>query len=254
VWFADLGVLFFSDFDRGDVAGNFNGSIMRYTPGVGCEPFIEDVGTNGLAIAPDGQLIAVSHKTQEVIEFDLTTKAPTSLGSLYMAKHFGSPNDIASHTSGAIFFTDPAAEKGNRPQELPTALYRIDPLGVLDLVEEFDRANGVNFSPDQTKMYLSNYDFEVRVYDVSPEGVASNGTHFLDVGSDGMGVDCAGNIYTTAGDVRVWSPQGQMIGSMGGLGTVTNIAFGGPNGTTMFITSFDGDLKSVETNIPGLPY
>jgi len=40
VWFADLGVAFFSNFDSGDVAGNFNGNIVRYTPGTGCETFV----------------------------------------------------------------------------------------------------------------------------------------------------------------------------------------------------------------------
>jgi gluconolactonase len=68
VWFADLGVAFFSNFDSGDVAGNFNGNIVRYTPGTGCETFVMDVGTNGLAIAPDGQLLAVSQQDARGVE------------------------------------------------------------------------------------------------------------------------------------------------------------------------------------------
>ncbi|HTM44049.1 MAG TPA: SMP-30/gluconolactonase/LRE family protein [Polyangiaceae bacterium] len=188
------------------------------------------------------------------MKFDLTTKQSTSLANMYMGKHFGSPNDIAAHKSGSIYFTDPAAEKGSRPQELPTAVYRIDPQGQLTVVDQVDKANGVNFSPDESLLYVSNYDSFVRVYDVAPDGVASNGRQFLGVGSDGMTVDCAGNVYTTAGEVRVWSPQGQMIGTIPGTGTATNVAFGGPNKKTLFITSFAGDLKSIELNVPGMPY
>jgi gluconolactonase len=249
-----LGVLFFSDFDRNDQAGFFNGNIIRYTPNTGCESFIESFGTNGLAIAPDGQLVGVSHKTQEALHFDLNTKQAMSLASLYMGQHFSSPNDIAVHKSGAIFFTDPAApEKGNRPEEVPQGLYRIDPNGAVTLVDAFGKANGVSFSPDQTRLYVSNYDVEVRAYDVAEDGTVSNGMHFLDVGSDGLGVDCAGNIYTTAGPVRVWSPEGQLLGAIGS-GVATNVAFGGPERKTLFITSFAGDLETIELNIPGLPY
>ena len=73
--------------------------------------------------------------------------------------------------------------------------------------------------------------------------------------SDGMAVDCAGNVYlSTAGTIRVISPSGMVLGSITGLGTstVSNAAFGGPDHKTLFITTASA-LYQITLNIPGFP-
>jgi len=65
--------------------------------------------------------------------------------------------------------------------------------------------------------------------------------------SDGIRVDSSGRLYSTAGNgVQVFSPAGKPLGPPGGLlGVVrtpkgaANCAFGGPGGTTLFITARD---------------
>jgi gluconolactonase len=67
-----------------------------------------------------------------------------------------------------------------------------------------------------------------------------------------MAVDCAGNLYVTQGGVRIYSPEGELIGTLAAPGAA-NVAFGGPDRRTLFITATTS-LLSVELDIPGLPY
>jgi gluconolactonase len=97
------------------------------------------------------------------------------------------------------------------------------------------------------------------VFDVASDGGISNQQIFVDAGSDGMAIDCAGNLYATSGVVHVYSPEGDDIGSItlegsaGGLPDPTNLAFGGANRTTLYVTGASY-LRSVELQIPGYPF
>jgi gluconolactonase len=55
-------------------------------------------------------------------------------------------------------------------------------------------------------------------------------------------------LYTSGG--RIYSPAGELLGRFAGG---TNLAFGGPEGKTLFIVG-NGELSFIELNIPGLPY
>jgi gluconolactonase len=52
--------------------------------------------------------------------------------------------------------------------------------------------------------------------------------------------------------VRVFSPSGRPLGSMGGVGNTTNVAFGGDDAKTLFITGQTA-LYQIKLNVPGLP-
>jgi gluconolactonase len=52
--------------------------------------------------------------------------------------------------------------------------------------------------------------------------------------------------------VQIYSPDGDPIGSINAPGAA-NVAFGGAEGRTLFITAID-ELLAVELAIPGLPY
>ena len=79
--------------------------------------------------------------------------------------------------------------------------------------------------------------------------------------ADGLGIDCAGNLYATSGKrIAVLSAQGTEIGSIpvNQAESVTNVAFGGPAHKTLFITSMGvGNQRGVfriALDVPGLPY
>ncbi|HTM44186.1 MAG TPA: SMP-30/gluconolactonase/LRE family protein [Polyangiaceae bacterium] len=254
VWFSNQNALFFSDFEQGNAASNFIGNVVRYPLASACRTFIEGNGSNGLAIAPDGNLLAAQHYSQTITEYDLSTKQSTDVINRYMGNHFSSPNDLTVHNNGTIYFSDPAYEVGYRTQTLPQAAYRRDPAGTLTMIDALDRPNGMTLSPDQTRLYISTTD-AVLVYDVDDAGVPSNGRTFVATFSDGMTADCAGNLYLAnggGGGVLVYDPDGNQLGLINSPDT-TNVAFGGPDRKTLFVTG-GNQLRSIDLNIPGLPY
>jgi gluconolactonase len=229
---------------------------MAYTPDAGCDVFIPTAGTNGLAIGPDGNLLGARHSTRTLTRFDLETRA----SSVFVADNgglaFNSPNDIAVRSDGNLYFTDPNYMLGNRTSEQPTRAYRRDPSGALTVIDEGANPNGITLSPDESRLYLAHLGGgrnDVVVFDVDAAGALGEPQPFLDVGSDGMVVDCAGNLYITGGPgVRIFSPDGAPIGTLAAQGAA-NVAFGGPARRTLYITA-GANLLAVELAIPGLPY
>jgi gluconolactonase len=257
VWFAQRNTLFFSDFQLNNPA---QGRIMSFTPGGQCQPFIADAGTNGLVIAPDGNLLGARHSDQTLTIFDLETQQPTVLVADNAGLAFNSPNDIAVRSDGNLYFTDPDFLLGNRASEQPVATYRRDPSGALSVIDTGAGPNGIALSPDESRLYLARFGGggEVIAFDVDASGGVSNPQQLIGTGSDGMAVDCAGNLYLTSGGVQIFSPDGDAIGTINAPGAA-NVAFGGPDGQTLFITATDpdgerGQLLAVELAIPGLPY
>ena len=258
VWFQELNTLFFSDFQIRDAASNFNGRILSYSPGAGsqCQEFIANSGTNGLVIGLDGNLLGARHSDQTLTRFDLTTKQTSVLVPNFNGQPFNSPNDIAIRSDGNLYFTDPSYMLGNRTSVLPMQTYRRDPSGSLSVIDTAGSPNGITLSPDETHLYLSHLGGpnDVVVFDVDASGAVSNRQPFANVSSDGMAIDCAGNLYTTQAQtgVTVFDPGGNRIGTLPAQGAA-NVAFGGPDRKTLFITA-TGTLFAVELAIPGLPY
>lgn len=252
VWFSERNTLFFSDIQFGG-AGN-SGQIFAFTPGGQCETFIENAGTNGLAIAADGNLLGARHGDQTLTVFDLDTREPSVLVADNGGLAFNSPNDIVVRSDGSLYFTDPNYGLGNAQAPQPTRAYWRDPEGALTVIDEGGNANGINLSPDESRLYLSHLGggADVLVYDVDAQGAPSNPTTFLNVGSDGMAVDCAGNLYITGNGVQIFDPAGAPIGSLDTPGAA-NVAFGGPERRTLFVTA-QSNLFTVEMAIPGMPY
>ena len=56
--------------------------------------------------------------------------------------------------------------------------------------------------------------------------------------ADGLRVDVAGNVFTSAGDgIHVVSPDGTRLGRIPVPERVSNCVFGGPDGSRLFITA-----------------
>jgi gluconolactonase len=251
VWFAERNTLFFSDFQLDNPAV---GRIMSFTPGGDCQEFIADAGTNGLVIAPDGNLLGARHSDQTLTIFDLETQAPTVLVADNGGLSFNSPNDIVVRSDGNIYFTDPNFLLGNRQSEQPQATYRRDPTGTLTVIDTSTGPNGIALSPDENRLYLAQFGGggAVLAFDVAADGSVGEPQPLIASGSDGMAVDCAGNLYLTSNGVQIYSPDGDQIGAIAAPGAA-NIAFGGADQRTLFITATNS-LLSVELAIPGLPY
>jgi gluconolactonase len=260
VWFADIGALFFSDMDFGSPNPSpLNGPRSRmhkFTPPNTFEVFLENGSSNGLGIDLQGNIIACTHDTRSVSTYDRQTKARTQVVETYMGKKFNSPNDVVVRSDGNIYFSDPDWQlSSGTPSELPMAVYRVAPGGEVSVVDELDKPNGVALSPDESTLYVGAIDGKIRKYALDAAGAPGPATDFVfSSGPDGMAVDCAGNVYVTGSDgVNVFSPQGAKLGTITGLNSATNAAFGGPERKTLYITAGDS-LYMIELAIPGYPY
>jgi gluconolactonase len=267
VWTGDA--LYFSEITSGSNASQ----ISRYTLAGGYEPGVfQNTGSNGLALDADGNLLLAAHDVGGISRLPLPN-GPVSPGAQTRnGERFNSPNDLVLRADGNIYFSDPDFQSPDGRIQGGTRVYRIAPpvgVGAITVVDEsLDNPNGVSLSPDGNTLYVSGGNFALREYSLDAAGVPTRiGDIATNLSSpDGMGMDCAGNIYAVQNGPRVisvFSPEGEPLGQIGpngfddGLG-LTNVAFGGPDRRTLFISSFSqggrGGLYSVQLNVPGLPY
>jgi gluconolactonase len=149
-----------------------------------------------------------------------------------------------------------------------TGVFRVTN-GVVTLIDDtIQEPNGIELSPDGRTLYVGgNATGKIYKYPVNPDGGTGPRSDFASLGgTDGGTVDCAGNVYQiTYGDGKVHaiSPTGQSLGTISAGRNATNIAFGGSDRRTLFITSgvpsTGGDrgnfgLYGVRLNVPGWPY
>jgi gluconolactonase len=221
-WIASQNAFFFSNFRQGRAT---KGDVIKYTPGGECEVFLHDVGCNGLAVGPTGNLIGACHQPRAIMEFDLATKEAKVLADKADGKMLDSPNDLIAHSNGTIYFTNPTYELDGRPQGLGSALLRIDPQGMVSVIAR-GGVNGIALSPDEKTLYVVN----LGTWSLDDEGVPQRKTGG-GPGGDGISVDCAGKIY-----------------QMG-----TNSAFGGTDGKTMIIVGPGTSVRIAQRTVPGLP-
>jgi len=163
--------------------------------------------SNGLTLDKSGRLIVCEHSTRRLTRTEIDGSI-TVLAERYQERRLNSPNDAVVRSDGSIYFTDPPYGLANLTawKELPfNGVYRLAPDGKLALlVDDFERPNGLAFSPDESVLYVDDTArFHIRAFDVDPDGNLSNGRIFVDMQSseagapDGMKVDQQGNIYCT---------------------------------------------------------
>jgi len=138
-----------------------------------------------------------------------------------------------------------------RPRQLGfQGVYRVIPGSEPRLVVErnlFDQPNGLCFSPDETLLYVNDtVQALIRVFDVGSDGSLGNARVFasgirseLEPGlPDGMKCDQHGNVWVTApGGVWVYSPKGELLGKVRVPELVANLAWGGPDFRTLYLTA-----------------
>jgi sugar lactone lactonase YvrE len=272
-WDAASQTLLLTNMHDGTGAQNVQPSdILRFTPSTGTfATFIAGAGSNGLAISRDGtSVIAATHDQRSVSSYNLATKQRTTIAANYQGHLFNSPNDVTVGANGTVYFTDPDFQRANRPDQMSgkTSVFRVAN-GVVTLIDNTIREpNGIELSPDGKSLYVGgNATGKIYKYPVNPDGSTGARSDFASLGgTDGGTVDCAGNVYQiTYGDgkVHVFSPAGQALGTISAGRNATNIAFGGPDRMTLYITSGipsnGGDtgnfgLYNIRLNVPGWPY
>ncbi|KAF9701567.1 hypothetical protein EKO04_000583 [Ascochyta lentis] len=218
------------------------------------------------------------------MEADYPFRVRTLVNNFY-GRRFNSLKDVAIHSDGSIYFTDPVYghDQGTRPPpELPNQVYRFDPHtgDVRVVADRFGRPSGICFSPKEGTCYISDtefihgnghVDFErastIYAYDVGDRAQSKflmNRRVFAmaDVGvPDGLKCDLAGNVYAACGDgLSVWSPGGVLLGKVLVPGGLANFSFGRKgelfllNGKKLWILKVADTVKGALVNREALRY
>lgn len=211
-------------------------------------------GSNGLAFDAEGRLVSAEHGDRRIGRLEQNGKKIT-LVDRYQGQRINSPNDVVFKSNGDLYFTDPPfglpKSHDDPRKETPfQGVYKYAKDGKLTLLTKDIKApNGIAFSPDEKKLYISNADplnAVWLVYDVKADGTIENGKVLFNGTAwaktkpgvpDGMKIDREGNIFGAGpGGIHVISPYGQHLGSIETGVPTGNLAWG-EDGSSLFITS-----------------
>jgi gluconolactonase len=142
-------------------------------------------------------------------------------------------------------------------QPLGTAVhgvYRLDPKTkvVSRLTTALNAPNGIAFSPDQKTLYVTDSAGHGLVsFPITARQTLGPQRHLQILGCDGIGVDERGDIWATtcSSSILVSNPAGKEIGEIAIPGTTTNLAWGGSQGKTLFITTQEGRIYSLALTV-----
>ncbi|MFN8473985.1 MAG: SMP-30/gluconolactonase/LRE family protein [Anaerolineae bacterium] len=250
VWFGDGRYLLWSDIP--------NNRMLRWCEDSGAVSVYRANSnySNGNTRDRQGRLVTCEHGARRVTRTELDGSI-TVLMDRFQGKRLNAPNDVVVHSDGSIWFTDPGYGilmnyEGEKAEfELPRYVYRLDPhTGQATVVaDDFDRPNGLCFSPDETRLYIvdTGEPHHIRVFDVVDGTRLTNGRVFADMapgGADGIRVDREGNLWVSAGwggagfdGVHCFTAEGDLIGKIHLPEPCSNLCFGGAKKNRLFITA-----------------
>ncbi len=211
-------------------------------------------GAGAIAIGPKGRILVVERTCTDPGGHMGTKPAdcnePTDIAALtperkvladsFMGKGLGRVNDLVADKKGGVYFTSGGA-------------YYISPKGQVSSIGENLRTNGINLSPDEKTLYVTNGPV-IMAFDVQPDGSVKNQREFgkLEGGGngDGMAIDSKGRIFDTANGIQVFSPEGKYLGMIPTPRTVISVAFSGPGKKTLYaacLGALDANGQEIKT-------
>ena len=230
-------------------------TIGKVTPDGEASVFVElpdgSIG-NGIRFNSEGFMFIADYTNHNVLKVDMETQKI----SVYAHEPtMNQPNDLAIGANDIIYASDPnwGASTGQ--------IWRVDTDGKVTLLEaDMGTTNGVEVSPDEKILYVNeSVQRNIWAYDLSLDGEISNKRlliQFPDFNMDGMRCDIEGNLYVTRhgkGTVAKLSPEGDVLLEVELTGKLcTNIAFGGSDGSTCYVTMADrGNVEVFRADLPG---
>jgi endo-1,4-beta-xylanase len=217
---------------------------------------LREPGANGLIVADDRAILMADSGNRAIARLALDGRRKTMLATHFAGKRFNSPNDLARRADGTIFFTDPPygleGLNASPRKELDfNGVYRLAPDGTVAVIDRsLSFPNGIELSPDERVLFVSNSDPQRPVwiaYDLNAAGESSGKRIFADASDliaadspglpDGMAMSADGHLFATApGGVLVFASDGRRLGRIRTGAAVANCAVG-DDGRTLYMTS-----------------
>ncbi len=272
------GTVYFSDIE--------NNRIMKLAHDGTRSVFREPSGrTNGNTFDQRGRLLHCEGAEfgpgggRRITRSNLETGEYEVLTDRFDGVRYNAPNDICVDGAGRIYFTDPCYGDRSQMEMEIEGVYRIDLDGTVTRIlqqPDIERPNGIAVTQDSKLLYLVDScptiggNRKIWAFDLDEAGLPSNQRVVIDFapgrGGDGMRLDMEGNLYIAAGimtargphettdvppGIYIVSPAGDLIERIPIQEDVlTNLAFGGKDGKTLFITA-GKTLFTTRVDTPG---
>ncbi len=249
-WHPD-GFLIFSD-----IPAN---TVYRWSEDGGADVFLEPSGnSNGIQADLDGNIILAQHRGS-VSKLDQDGEL-TVLVDNYEGNRLNSPNDIAVHSNGNIYFTDPPFGVDEEDREIDfSGVYKLSPVGELTLIyDELALPNGLVFSSDESQFFLNDSETgDILIFQVGQDGMPNSPQLFANVGemssmggADGMVTDLRGNLFTTGPNgLTIFNQDGEQLHLIEFDEQITNLEWGGEDLNELFITGSDNVYRLLTNTI-----
>jgi gluconolactonase len=222
-------------------------------------------GSNGLTLDPEGRLTINEHGNRRITRLESDGRL-TVLADRYEGKRLNSPNDLVYRSDGTLYFTDPPFGLpkffDDPRKELPfSGIYALRQGRLQLLNTDLRGPNGIALSPDETYLYVGNWDEQHKVimrYEAQADGTLANGRVFVDLtnapgdeGIDGIKVDRQGHLYVSGpGGLWVIAPTGVHLGTIIAPKHIHNMAWGDADSQMLYLCARSG-LYRMRLNIPG---
>jgi gluconolactonase len=239
-------------------------ALYRLTPGKTPELVRAETGEgNGTTFDLQGRLVMCEGGNRRVTRAAADGRLDV-LVDHYEGHRLNRPNDVVCKSDGSLWFTDPGLRVPLAQREVPYAgVYRIDPDGTTRLVADCEYPNGLAFSPDERTLYVANTRWTqyIHAFELDRAGSLVGRRIFADMSSDetdgvpdGMKVDVEGRVFCTGpGGTWVFTPDGTRLGVIRTPEVPANVAFGGSDLRTLFLTARTS-IYALRVKVAGQPH
>jgi sugar lactone lactonase YvrE len=215
---------------------------------------------NAIRFDRDGRMYVADYKNHNVFVFE---RGQTEPRVYFHSDQFNQPNDLTVAADGTIYASDPRW-RGHDGQ-----IWRITrgPDGaavgeVMSANRKMGTTNGLDLSPDGTTLYVGESETrEIWAYRLDGAKLVARRLvkKFGDFSLDGLRTDVDGQIYVARiekGTIAALSPDGKLRHEIQLRGKEpTNLAFGGLDGKTVFVTQRQGGfIEAFRVDRPGREY
>jgi len=237
------------------------GTIGRLAPGAPQSELFTALpeGSVGNAIRFDraGTMLVADYKKHTIFAVAPGATAPTPL---FSSDRFSQPNDLAIAADGTLYASDP------NWKDRSGQVWRITrgPDGrasgeVMTAPRAMGTTNGIDLSPDGKTLYVGESGTgQIWAYGVNGNALvdARLVTTFAPDTIDGLRTDAAGRLLVARilkGSIAIVAPDGKLVREVALQGKEpTNLAFGGTDGRTVFVTQRKGGyIESFRTDREG---
>jgi len=261
VWSVETGTLLYVD-----IPGR---SVYEYDPDGPSRSWLLDSPVGCVAVHESGSIVVVLPDGFHLLDRQSGDVSPLCLldePDPRQRFNDGAVDSVGRFWAGTMLTNAPEPEKIGR-------VWRLGPGGIGGpFFDPLYTPNGMTFSPDGKRMYLSDSHPDrqtVWVFDYDPDtGEPSNGRLFVDMHSmagrpDGAAMDSEGCYWLACVEGREiarFDPTGRVDRLIPvPLGKPTKVAFGGSDMKTLYVTSMsgygeplDGRLLAIDVDVPGV--